>query len=76
MSRTAYLHGRKHTVGQAKQAEDNALAKHDSVHHDGTPQTYSMKVMRAHKQPLSHQIWGHTDPVLNCWHQIEQQGGV
>ena len=55
-SRTPYLRGQEHLKGQALRHEDNPLHKHDSIHHLGNKGTYSMKVLRTHKQPLSRQV--------------------
>ena len=55
-SRTGYLHGKEHNHGQLQHAQDNALHKHNVIHHEGRAQSYSMKMLRAHRKTLTHQI--------------------
>ena len=56
-ARTGYIiRGCEHAQGQAKRREENALAKHDLIHHGGMMGTYSMKILRSHKNPLQRQI--------------------
>ena len=55
-ARTGYLRGREHARGQVKKSEDNALFKHDEIHHAGEQGTYSMVILRKHKKPLSRQM--------------------
>ena len=55
-ARTGYIRGREHLKGHNKKSEDNALAKHDSVHHGGIKSSYSMKILRKHEKTLSRQI--------------------
>ena len=55
-SRTAYIRGREHWKGQQARREDNALAKHDELHHEGARETYIMRVVRTHRKPVTRQI--------------------
>ena len=55
-SRTGYLHGCEHARGQASRSEDNPLAKHDLIHHQGHKGEYSMAILRHHMRALPRQI--------------------
>ena len=64
-ARTPYLCGREHLRGQAACRDENPLWKHDSVHHLGVKGTYSMRVLRRHKVPLSRQLHEATEIELS-----------
>ena len=55
-SRTGFLRGEEHFKGHERTQEENALTKHDMVHHEGRKCTYSMKILRRHCKPLSRQV--------------------
>ena len=55
-AQTGYLHGGEHAQGRAGMREDNALHKHDVLHHPGKLPTYSMKIVRTHKTALARQV--------------------
>ena len=55
-ARTTYLRGLEHSQDHQKSLEDNALHKHDVLHHAGEVGTYSMRVLRQHRKPLARQM--------------------
>ena len=55
-SRTAYLRGKEHAKGQESKQEDNALLKHDELHHDGDQGLYIMRIVQSHKRAVTRQV--------------------